>query len=265
MPDPFSDPEFQERLRKLLRMLASDQEQEADTARRKLLSHLAQHELSANDLADRLAGPPSEELEAARAAVRHAEQHAARADARRQRAEAALAETGLAETGLMAAAGLAETRRGRPRRGRGLRIALALLLVVLPCAGVAGLLLYNASGPNAPGPAPSQTVVAPMPLTTAPLAALPPAPAVRNETAMFSTGGVVREVRQPAEWSGTVLVAGTELRSDMRPDAIVLATLQAGTRVTVQRTMTYQGMEWLQVSTADGPGFVPVGRVRRLD
>lgn len=260
MPDPFSDPEFQERLRKLLRMLASDQEQEADNARRKLLSHLAQHELSANDLADRLAGPPSEELEAARAAVRHAEQHAARADARRQRAEAALA-----ETGLMTAAGLAETGRGRSRRGRSLRIALALLLVVLPCAGVAGLLLYNASGPNAPGPAPSQPVTALSPLTAAPLAALPPAPAVRNETAMFSTGNVVREVRQPAEWSGTVLVAGTELRSDMRPDAIVLATLQAGARVTVQRSLTYQGMEWLQVSTADGPGFVPVGRVRRLD
>ena len=29
MPDPFSDPEFQDRLRKLLRMLGSDQDQEA--------------------------------------------------------------------------------------------------------------------------------------------------------------------------------------------------------------------------------------------
>lgn len=244
MPDPFSDPEFQERLRKLLRMLASDQDQEADTARRKLLSHLAQHDLSANDLADRLAGPPSEELEAARAAMRHAEQHAARADARRHRAEAALA----------------EAARGTTGKGRRLRIALAMLLVALPCAGIAALLLLNASGPS-PRPAP-----APRPLaSSAPTATVPHEERSASDTAMFSTGGVVREVRQPAEWSGTVLVAGTELRSDMRPDAIVLATLGAGARVTVQRSVTYQGMEWLQVSTADGPGFVPVGRVRRLD
>lgn len=249
MPDPFSDPEFQERLRKLLRMLASDQDQEADTARRKLLAHLAQHDLSANDLADRLAGPPSEEIEAARAAMRHAEQHAARADARRHRAEAALAEAGLVQAG-----------RGATGKGRRLRIALALLLVALPCAGIAALLLLNVSGP------PPRPVSAPLPLASS----APPAPALREEplpsgTAMFSTGGIVREVRQPAEWPGTILVAGTELRSDMRPDAIVLATLQAGARVTVQRSMTYQGMEWLQVSTEDGPGFVPVGRVRRID
>lgn len=244
MADPFADADFQERLRKLLRMLASDQEQEADNARRKLLSHLAQHDLSANDLADRLAGPPSEELEAARAAMRHAEQHAARADARRHRAEAALA----------------EAMRGTTGKGRRLRIALAMLLVALPCAGIAALLLFNAPGP------PPRSVA-----TSAPLASsAPPPPMLRDDmspsgTAMFSTGGVVREVRQPAEWSGTVLVAGTELRSDMRPDAIVLATLGAGARVTVQRSVTYQGMEWLQVSTDDGPGFVPVGRVRRLD
>lgn len=244
MPDPFSDPEFQERLRKLLRMLGSDQEQEAETARRKLLSHLAQHELSANDLADRLAGPPSEEIEAARAAMRHSEQHAARADARRRRAEAALAEAMRASTG----------------KGRRLRIALATLLVALPCAGIGALLLLNVSGP------PPRPVPAPLPLASS----APPAPALHEDvppsgTAMFSTGGVVREVRQPTEWSGTILVAGTELRSDMRADAIVLATLQAGARVTVQRSLTYQGMEWLQVSTEDGPGFVPVGRVRRVN
>ncbi len=243
MADPFSDPEFQERLRKLLRMLASDQDQEADNARRNLQTNLAQNDLSANDLADRLAGPPSEEIEAARAAMRHAEQHAARADARRHRAEAALA----------------EAMRGTAGKGRRLRIALAMLLVILPCAGIAALLLFNASGP------PPRQAAAPLPLASS---APAPAPAPHEDasssgTAMFSTGGVAREVRQPSEWSGTVLVAGTELRSDMRPDAIVLATLQAGARVTVQRSVTYQGMEWLQVSTDNGPGFVPVGRVRR--
>lgn len=242
MPDPFSEPEFQDRLRKLLRMLASDQEQEADTARRKLLQHLAQHDLSANDLADRLGGAPSEELAAARTAARHAEQRAARADERRVQAEFALA-------------------AGRPpgsRSSRATRVGLGVLLVAVPCAGLALFLLLNG-----PAEAPVRRFAAPTPAAQAPRAA--PSPAAPAEgTAMFSTGGMVSEVRQPPEWAGAILGGGTELRSDMRPDALVLAVLQEGERVTVQRAVTYQGSEWLQVNTTSGPGFVPIARVRRL-
>ena len=243
MPDPFAEPEFQDRLRKLLRMLASDQEQEADTARRKLLQHLAQHDLSANDLADRLSGSPSEELAAARTAARHAEQRAARADERRVQAEFALA-------------------AGRPpgsRSSRATRVGLGVLLLAVPCAGLALFLLLNG-----PTEAPVRRFAAPVPAPAAQAPRAGPGPASAAGTAMFSTGGMVSEVRQPLEWAGAVLGVGTELRSDMRQDALVLAVLQEGERVTVQRAVTYQGSEWLQVSTASGPGFVPTARVRRL-
>ncbi len=250
MLDPFADPEFQDRLRKLLRMLASDQEQEADTARRKLLQHLAQHDLTANDLADRLSGSPSEELAAARTAVRHAEQRAARAEERRAQAEFALS------------AGRGGSRAGR-RSSRGTRIGLGVLMLAVPCAGLALFLLLSgrAESPSRrAAPAPASTALA------APAAPRPaPGQPMAEGTAMFSTGGMVREVRQPAEWVGAISGAGAELRSDMRPDALVLAVLQDGERVTVQRAVTYQGAEWLQISTASGPGFVPTARVRRRE
>ena len=244
MPDPFAEPEFQDRLRKLLRMLASDQEQEADTARRKLLQHLAQHDLSANDLADRLSGSPSEELMAARTAARHAEQHAARADERRVQAEFALAAAG----------------RIGGRSNRATRVGLGVLLLAVPCAGLALFLLLNG-----PAEAPVRRFAAPTPAPAAQAPRAAPSLAAPAEgTAMFSTGGMVSEVRQPPEWAGAILGVGTELRSDMRPDALVLAVLQEGERVMVQRAVTYQGSEWLQVNTTSGPGFVPIARVRRL-
>ena len=254
MSDPFAEPEFQDRLRKLLRMLASDQDQEADTARRKLLQHLAQHDLSANDLADRLSGAPSEELAAARTAMRHAEQRAARAEERRAQAEFALG----AGRGGEGVGG-----RSRRRSSRGTRVGLGVLALAVPCAGLALFLLLNRHAE------PPARRVASAPASTAPAAPAaprpPPSQPSAEGTAMFSTGGIVREVRQPAEWVGTVAGAGAELRSDMRPDALVLAVLQDGERVTVQRAVTYQGAEWLQVSTASGPGFVPVARVRRRE
>lgn len=244
MSDPFAEPEFQDRLRKLLRMLASDQEQEADTARRKLLQHLAQHDLSANDLADRLSGTPSEELSAARTAARHAEQRAARAEERRAQAEFALA-----------------AGRTGERSSRATRIGLGVLGLTASCAGLALFLLLG----RAETPARQVTAAPSAPSYAAPTPRSAQGQAQGDGTAMFSTGGMVREVRQPPEWTGVVAGSGAELRSDMRPDALVLAVLQEGERVTVQRALTYQGAEWLQVSTASGPGFVPVARVRRRE
>ena len=136
---------------------------------------------------------------------------------------------------------------------------LGVLLLAVPCAGLALFLLLNG-----PTEAPVRRFAAPVPAPAAQAPRAGPGPASAAGTAMFSTGGMVSEVRQPLEWAGAVLGVGTELRSDMRPDALVLAVLQEGERVTVQRAVTYQGSEWLQVSTASGPGFVPTARVRRL-
>lgn len=243
--DPFADPEFRDRLRKLVRLLASDHEQEADTARRMMLAQLAQHNLSAHDLADRLAGPAErrdqDRTAELRAALRHAEQRTVWMEAALRRAEAALA----------------ESARTRPRLGPGARVGLAAALVVLPCAGLAFLAaaLFQPSPP------------APAPINLPPAAArgvqpFAPEPGADRST-MFSTGGAVREVRRPGGWVGTVTFNGTELRETVLPGAAVRATLQAGARVVVFGTAMHDGVAWLEVSSDSGPGYVPASRVQK--
>lgn len=245
--DAFADPDFRDRLRKLLRLLASDHAQEADTARRMLLAHLAQHELSAHDLADRLAGPAQDHDRVAelRAALHHAEQRAARADAALRRAESALA----------------QAPRPRSHRGRAARIGLAAGLVALPCAGLA-LLAATLFQPAPAPPAPASTPARLPPVTARGAQPFAPDPGA-DRSAMFSTGGAVREVRRPGGWVGTVTFNGTELRETVLPGAAVRATLMAGARVVVFATVSHDGVAWLEVSSDSGPGFVPASRVQK--
>lgn len=243
--DAFADPDFRDRLRKLLRLLASDHEQEADTARRMLLAQLAQHNLSAHDLADRLAGPARDQdrVSELRTALRHAEQRAARTEAALRRAESALA----------------QAPRPRSHRGRAARIGLAAVLVALPCAGLA-LLATTLLQPAPPAPAPAPVRLPPV--TARGVQPFAPDPGA-DRSAMFSTGGAVREVRRPGGWVGTVTFNGTELRETVLPGAAVRATLMAGARVLVFGTITHDGMAWLEVSSDSGPGFVPASRVQK--
>ena len=55
--DPFTHEEFRDRLGKLMRLLSSDQQAEAEAARQKLLRHLAQHGVSLNDVSAHLVTP----------------------------------------------------------------------------------------------------------------------------------------------------------------------------------------------------------------
>ena len=241
--NPFADPDFRDRLRKLLRLLASDQEQEADTARRMLLAHLAQHDLSAHELADRLAGPAVDQdrTPELRAALRHAEQRAAWMETALRRAEATLA----------------EGARPRSRRSRAARIGLAAGLVVLPCAGLA-FLAATLFQPSPPAPAP----VGLPPAAARGVQPFAPEPGADRST-MFSTGGAVREVRRPGGWVGTVTFNGTELRENVLPGAAVRATLPAGARVVVFSTVVHDGVAWLEVSSDSGPGYVSASRVQK--
>lgn len=84
--DPFSNAAFLDRLAKLLPLLASAQAGEADSARRRLIEHLAHHRLSLTDLANQLqtlsrrnnAGPDSlrRDLQGVRQAWHMAEERA---------------------------------------------------------------------------------------------------------------------------------------------------------------------------------------------
>lgn len=235
--DPFTHEEFRDRLGKLLRLLSSDQEAEAETARRKLVQHLSHHGVSLNDLSDHLTGPqpapppswPFDTQEAAPAAQSEMLRHAA---ARAQRSEAAHRAAEEMNERLLSAL---EAARGRVRTAW---MAAGVLGGTLVLAGVAALVTSVWHRPE-----PAATVQQIAPRMSDAVAAAP---------ADTSAGA-----RHPGEWIGTVLQPA-ELLDDPDSAAQRRAMLEVGTRVLVLQS----GPAWLRVRTERGDGFILKGLVR---
>ncbi len=239
MPDPFADSEMRERVAKLLRLLASDAAGEAEAARIALLRHLARHGASLDDLArhlldsrSTLAAMPGRSVTAALAA---AERRAA-----------------LAEAAASTAAAEAERLRVTARR---------LQTASIAGAGFAALLLALAwlQERRAPVSVPVSAAAMVPALPVAPVPASPPQP---TRTAPEPAPMSAREPQRPALRTGRVVAgAGVPLRLDPVPDALPVATLRTGTQVTIDQAFPMRGVNWLQVRTPKGAGFVPAAAI----
>lgn len=227
--DPFLDPLFRDRARKLLAVLASDQPGEAEAARRKLLLHLETHGAAWSDLVDRVDVPSSvlverqalrQWVDQAEAGLRDAQAAAAAADARAGRADRRARLAFFLLGGGMAV---------------GTALAAALLLRVPPAAAPIGPPTRLAE--QASGPAP-------------PLVPLPSRPGAPGPARDAQVGGQVAYVRAD----------GAPLRPALA-GAVPARPLPGGAPVVVVGRAQYEGAEWFRVRSEQGEGFLPAEAV----
>ena len=259
MPDPFADPEMRERAAKLLRLLASDATGEADAARTALLRLLARHGASLDDLTRRLLDPASASMPASAVVASSGAATGLPGDLAALRAALAAAERRATLAEAVASTAIAEAERLRSAGGR-LRVAS------IAGAGVAALLLALAwlPGRHAPAPVPVPSAA---PAMTSPVI---PAPASSRQVVSPQAAGATREPApepaeqppRPAARTGRVLPgAGVPLRLDPVPDASPVAILPEGTQVAIDQAFPMLGVDWLQVRTPKGAGFVPAAGI----
>ena len=232
--DPFTHEDFRDRLGKLLRLLSSDQEAEAEAARRKLLQHLSQHGVSLNDLAAHLG-----EMHETGAGAHHAPAPDAVRDMalRAQRAEIAH----------RAAEQMNERLLGRLQHTR--RQLLTAWVVAGTLAVAVALAVIVVSGTNwlrTRQEATSVQQIAPRVSDAVRSAGEPPA-------APAGDAGL----RQPGEWIGT-LTQPAELLDGPDSAAQRRAMLDVNARVLVLGS----GPVWLRVRTEHGDGYILKGLVR---
>lgn len=243
--DAFRDPDFTERLVKLLAMLSTEHPAEADTARRKLLAHLQARGLSLADLVRRVQFSP------APPGRRGAEPFEDQGDLReaRELADRRYHDMLQENRRLVRLAATAEAEARALRRKVG-----ALRAAVLGVAAVAvGFLViaieiafpaYLASG----DPIRMAESIPPrvQPWAEAAAAALPPpSSSPRRRPGEAGTGEV-----------GVIVAKQASLLTTADHTAPVRATLPHGARVLVVRTLEEDGLIWSEVRSAQGPGYV---------
>ena len=217
-------------------MLASDQEAEAETARRKLLDHLAQHGVSISDLTARLRQAPSATLDAmSRETLQHAEYRAQRAETARTAAEGMnsrllrIADQARRRlwTAWAVSAGLAGT------------LAMVGLVYLLADLGASDVKIARANTVQQVEPRVADSVRS------------------RDEPAPPNTEAQPSGARTVGEWTGTVQLTA-ELLDEANSAAQRRAMLDPGARVLVLQT----GPVWLHVRSEHGDGYVLKALVR---
>lgn len=266
--DPFADAEFRDRTAKLIAILSTDRDAEAEVARRKLRAHLATHGLSFTDLANRLAVPPrSGALQSARR-IEDLEQALDRAN--RMASDAADQVRRIRQSARMAT----EDARMAERTTRVLGLIAGGMAVA--AASLAMLVLIRRLEPQPPlamrtGPEMQQVTAPPpaLPPTPAPMASSAPAPSTgQAPAAMFSWQRPDAQTAQgprpasPAPAMVEVVPPGTPLLAGAEPGASSRGLLPPGSRMTVMTRFVRDGQDWLLVEGEAGTGFVPAGAVR---
>ena len=231
---PFTHEDFRDRLGKLLRLLSSDQEAEAEAARRKLLQHLQHHGVSVNELAAHLgAAQLGDAQEAAAPAADTIRDMALRA----QRAEIAH----------RAAEQMNERLLGALQRARRhLLTAWTVAGTLAVAMALAAVVVFGTQWLHRREAATSVQQIAPRVADAVSRANQP-------SGALVSDPGL----RQPGEWIGT-LSQPAELLDGADSAAQRRAMLEANARVLVLGS----GPVWLRVRTAHGDGYVLKGLVR---
>lgn len=232
MADPFADPGFQERTRKLLGVLATTQPGEAEAARRKLLAHLEGHGASWSDLVDRLAGaaPASGLFQSRpgdRAAWLAAEQRAQAAESRAVAASATAVQA-------VRRAEAAETVRRRDRL-----IAGGFALVAVAAMGWSVLRGPRPQAASPPSPhQPAAAAIAPVPDALPRAAAA--GPAAGQLAYVVAAGAAMRPAGTPGD-----------------PTRL----LPSGAPVVVLGRTWLDSAEWIRVRTELGEGFLPIAAI----
>ncbi len=262
MEPAFGDPEFRQRLAKLLAMLSTENPAEAEAARLKLREHLAARRLSMIDLAQYLTAAPDEpddDLARETERLRAANQALERA-VRRSRAEALAA---------LQRATLAERELGRRRRGpmpsRNVAagwVAVAALAVLAAGAGAAGWTWFHGPAPHpavlATARPPPERFASALPALPAPA---PPTPARSPDRPVFSWQPEPAPSAGPAAHAAFVSIDGAPLRARASPDATLQAVLPRGLPVVVLRTERRFGQDWSLVQTPKGQGYVDTAAI----
>ncbi len=230
--DAFRDQAFVSRLSKLLPMLGSSQAGEAEAARTKLLEHLSHHRLSLSDLADRLGGAPS------RQSRRRDPDDTPRLDLQQALEAARLAEN-RAYTMVRQNAVLrrqldqAELARQKlaARRNYGLIVGSSGYVFLL----LGALIVYGGVfQPAAPAP---------------PTAAGPPVTIGLTYPRPSLDGDAGR--------TATVLADDQPVHADPTNSSPVRTYLPRGTSVLELYRVTHNGLEWSQIRSEAGVGFIP--------
>ena len=228
--DPFTHEDFRDRLGKLLRLLSSDQEAEAEAARRKLIAHLAHHGVSLNDLTAHLGdmheAAPAPAADTARDLALRAQRAEIAHRAAEQMNERLLGNLQHMRRQLLTAWVFAGT----------LAVAIALAVLV-----VFGMQWWHRREE-----ATAVQQIAPR-----------VSDAVRSANQPSVTGASDPGLRQPGEWIGT-LTQPAELLDGPDSAAQRRAMLDVNARVLVLGT----GPVWLHVRTERGDGYVLKGLVR---
>ncbi len=239
--DAFRDPAFVSRLGKLLPMLGSSQAGEAEAARTKLLEHLSHHRLSLNDLAERLGGAP-----APRGYRRRDAEDVPRLDLQQALEAARLAENRahtLVRQNAVLRRQLDQVELARQkltaRRNYGLIVGISGYVFL----GLGALIVYG--GVFQP---PAQQ----------PLAAANPPVTIQStfpRPSLAPDGDAGR--------TATVLADGQPVRADPVPGSPVRTYLPRGTSVQELYRVTRNGLEWSQVRSDAGVGFIPSTSITR--
>ena len=227
--DPFTHEDFRDRLGKLLRLLSSDQEAEAEAARRKLLQHLAHHGVSLNDLTAHLGeiheSAPAPAMDTMRDMALRAQRAEIAHRAAEQMNERLLSRLQHVRRQLLTAWILAGT------------LAMAIALAVAVVSGTQFLRRQDVA-------------------TTVQQIAPRVSDAVRGANQSSAQTGDPA-LREPGEWIGT-LTQPAELLDGPDSAAQRRSMLDVNARVLVLGS----GPVWLHVRTEHGDGYVLKGLVR---
>jgi hypothetical protein len=246
--DPFADAAFLSRLQKLLSLIGSGQQAEAEAARRKLLEHLSSHRLSLTDLAIRLGQPNRPErphtsfTQGAREMQLERQLGIARAAKHEAESEFSLAMMRLAE--LQSVLHQANIDMGRLIGGH----ARMRTITGIAC-GVAAICLCVAvleyvPGGSTPKPA-TISLLREGPMTLQSQGAAPGLPARQRAT----------------EYRGTVAVQDLAVRLNPSDDAGVRAFLISGEPVYIEQQVRVGGQNWLLIRSESGSGWVRSGDI----
>lgn len=238
--DAFRDQAFVSRLSKLLPMLGSSQAGEAEAARTKLLEHLSHHRLSLNDLAERLGGAP-----ASRSYSRRDAADVPRLDLQQALEAARLAENRahtLVRQNAVLRRQLDQAELGRQkltaRRNYGLIVGISGYVFL----GLGALIVFGGVfQPTAPPPA---IATADQPVT---IQSTFPRPSLDGDTGR----------------TATVLADSQPVRADPIPGSPVRTYLPRGTSVQELYRVTRNGLEWSQIRSDAGVGFIPTTSITR--
>ncbi len=241
-PDPFADPAFTTRVQKLLAMLASEQPGEADTARRKLMEHLASHRLSLTDLSQRVnagtaraapgpsftGGAREISLERQLSIAREARQ-----EAEREVAQLRMLLDDMQQSLQRATKDIGTALQSRGRMRQRASIAWAVAAICLLLAAGPRLLAQLRGQPG------HEISTGPVVLST---------PEAQDSAAILRT--------RPGERFGTVLVQDAAVRLTPFDNAGVRSFLNLGMRVVVEEQVRVGVQSWLRIRSVSGSGWV---------